>query len=227
MQNMITHKTFNAIAGIAGFLCVASFATAAPFEIEGPIKEVKKIETKPPYTFDNKSVVSVNIVGHRFGKDFDYKYMVVEGVTELDGISFSDLKPGKYVRIKGRAEPPDMVGKPIDQIRASRYGLCNFALHVDTVATPKNLTAIITRVESFGPEDVVVTVSEKRGAPEYKYLVANGKTTLKNGALADLKVSTKIAISEASINVPVPEGKDHGKLNGADLFASAVTLLKK
>jgi phosphotriesterase-related protein len=223
---MITHKTFNAIAGIVGFLFAASFATAAPFEIEGTIKEVKKVETKPPYTFSDKPVISLSIVGHRFGKDFDYKYMIVEGTTELDGISFSDLKAGKYVRIKGRAEPPDMVGKPINEIRASRYGLCNFALHVDTVATPRNLTATITRVESFSPEDVVVTVSEKKGAPEFKYLVANGKTTIKNGGFTDLKVSTKIDIAQASINVPVPEGKDHGKLNGADLFASQVTLIK-
>jgi hypothetical protein len=226
MQNMNTHKTFNAIAGIAGFLFVASFATAAPFEIEGPIKEVKKVAVKPPYTFDNKPVVSLTIVGHRFGKDFDYRYMVVEGTTELDGISFSDLKAGKYVRIKGRAEPPDMVGKPINEIRASRYGLCNFALHVDTVVTPKNLTASITRVESFGDNDIVVTVCEKKGSPEFKYLVVNGKTTIKDGGFSDMKVSAKIAISEASINVPVPESKDHGKLHGSDLYAGVVTLLK-
>jgi hypothetical protein len=220
MKNMITHNT------IAGLLFAASFATAAPFEIEGPIKEVKKVATKAPYTFDEKPVVSLTIVGHRFGKDFEYQYMIVEGTTELAGISFADLKPGKYVRIKGRAEPPGMVGKPINEIRASRYGLCNFALHVDTVATPKNLTATITRVDSFGADDIVVTVQEKKDAPEFKYLVVNGKTTIKNGAFADLKVSAKIAISEASINVPVAADKDHGKLHGSDLFANTVTVLK-
>jgi hypothetical protein len=223
MQKIVTPKTFRAIAG---FLLAASFATAAPFEIEGTIKEVKKVETKPPYTFSDKPVISVSIVGHRFGKDFDYKYMIVEGNTEFDGISFSALKAGKYVRIKGRAEPPDMVGKPINEIRASRYGLCNFALHVDTVATPTNLTATITRVESFGAQDIVVTVSEKNGAPEFKYLVADGRTTFNNGSFADLKVSAKISISEASINVPVPEGKDHGKLHGSDLYAGIVTFSK-
>lgn len=222
MKNMITHKTINAIAG---FLCVGSFATAAPFEIEGPIKEVKKVATKSPYTFDDKPVVSLTIVGHRFGKDFDYQYMIVEGTTGLDGISFSDLKPGKYVRIKGRAEPPGMVGKPINEIRASRYGLCNFALRVDTVATPRNLTATITGVHSFGTNEIVVTVQEKKGSSEFKYLVVNGKSTIKNGGFADLKVSAKIAISEASINVPAPEGKDHGKLHGSDLYASVVTVL--
>jgi predicted metal-dependent phosphotriesterase family hydrolase len=220
---MITH---NAIKAIAGLLFAASFVTAAPFEIEGPIKEVKKIDTKPPYTFDDKLVVSLTIVGHRFGKDFDYQYMIVEGTTELDGISFADLKPGKYVRIKGRAEPPGMVGKPINEIRDSRYGLCNFALRVDTVATPRNLTASITRVESFGPGEVVVTVRETSEAPEFKYAVAEGKTKINNGVLADLKVSTKIDIAHASINVPVPAEKDHGKLHGADLYASTVTLLK-
>jgi phosphotriesterase-related protein len=226
MKNLIPLKAISAIAGMACFLLAALSANAAPFEIEGVIKEVKKIETKPPYTFDDKPVVSLSIVGHRFGKDFDYQYMVVEGTTELEGISFSDLKPGKYARIKGRAEPPGMVGKPINEIRASRYGLCNFALHVDTVATPRNLTASITRVESFGPGEVVITVRENADAPEFQYAVADGKTVIKNGAFADLKVSTRIDIAQASINVPVPEGKDHGKLNGADLFASHVTLLK-
>jgi phosphotriesterase-related protein len=224
---MITNKTFSAIAGIAGFVLVASFATAAPFEIEGCIKEVKKVAVKPPYTFDNKPVVSLTIVGHRYGKDFDYQYMVVEGTTELEGFSFSDLKPGMYARIKGRAEPPGMVGKPINEIRASRYGLCNFALHVDNIPTPRNITGCITRVESFGPEDVVVTVRDNTAdACEFRYVVADGKSTIQNGGFADLRVSTKIDISQATINVPVPQEKDHGKLHGADLFASVVTVLK-
>jgi len=224
---MITNKTFSAIAGIAGFVLVASFATAAPFEIEGCIKEVKKVAVKPPYTFDDKPVVSLTIVGHRYGKDFDYQYMVVEGTTELEGFSFSDLKPGMYARIKGRAEPPGMVGKPINEIRASRYGLCNFALHVDNIPTPRNITGCITRVESFGPEDVVVTVRDNTAdACEFRYAVADGKSTIQNGGFADLKVSTKIDISQATINVPVPQEKDHGKLHGADLFASVVTVLK-
>jgi predicted metal-dependent phosphotriesterase family hydrolase len=226
MKSSITRRTLSAIFGLTCFLLAAPNSTAAPFEIEGPIKEVKKIATKPPYTFDDKPVISLSIVGHRFGKDFDYQYMIVEGVTELDGISFSDLKQGRYVRIKSRAEPPDMVGKPIDQIRASRYGLCNFALHVDTVATPQNLTASITRVDSFGPGEVVVTVRENAEAPEFKYAVAERKTKINNGILADLKVSTKIDITHATINVPVPADKDHGKLHGADLFAGEVSLLK-
>lgn len=226
MKSPIPRRTLSAIFGMACFLLGSLGATAAPFEIEGTIKEVKQITTKAPYTFDDKPVISVSIVGHRFGKVFDYQYMMVEGTTELDGVSFSDLKPGRHVRIKGRAEPPGMVGKPITEIRASRYGLCNFALHVDTVATPRNLTASITRVETFGPGEVVVTVRENADAPEFKYAIADGKTSIKNGALADLKVSTKIDISQASINVPMPQDKDHGKLHGADLFASVVTLLK-
>lgn len=223
MKSPITRRL---TAAMACFLLTASFMEAAPFEIEGPIKEVKKFETKPPYTFDDKPVVSLSIVGHRFGKDFDYQYMIVEGTTELDGISFSDLKPGRYVRIKGRAEPPGMVGKPINEVRASRYGLCNFALHVDTVATPRNLTAAITGVESFGPREVVVTVRENADTPGFKYALAEGKTNIRNGTLDDLKVSTRIDIAHATINVPVPADKDHGKLHGADLFASQVTLLK-
>jgi predicted metal-dependent phosphotriesterase family hydrolase len=222
-----SHRTTRAIIGMACLLFATSSATAAPFEIEGPIKEVKKVATKPPYTFDDKPVVSLTIVGHRYGKDFDYQYMIVEGITKLDGISFADLKPGGYARIKSRAEPPGMVGKPINEIRASRYGLCNFALHVDTVATPRNLTASITRVDSFGPGELVITVREDTAAArEFKYAVAEGKTTIKGGGLADLKVSTKTDIAQAGINVPVPEGKDHGKLHGADLFAGVVTLLK-
>ena len=212
---------------ISFLLANAPSATAAPFEIEGVIKQVRKVETKPPYTFDDKPVVSVYVVGHRFGKDFDYQYMVVQDTTELEGITFSALEPGKYVRIKSRAEPPGMVGKPIDQIRASRYGCCNYALHMDTVRTPRNLTATITRVESFGPTDKVVTVREDRASPpEFKYLVSDEKTTLQNGTFADLAVGTTIDIAQASINVPVPQGKDHGKLQGADLYASVVTLLK-
>ena len=120
-----------------------------------------------------------------------------------------------------------MVGKPINEIRASRYGLCNFALHVDNIPTPRNITGCITRVESFGPEDVVVTVRDNTAdACEFRYVVADGKSTIQNGGFADLKVSTKIDISQATMNVPVPQEKDHGKLHGADLFASVVTVLK-
>jgi len=211
---------------MAVLLVAALRATAAPFEIEGVIKQVRKIATKPPYTFDDKPTVSVYVVGHRYGKDFDYQYMVVQDITQLKGIAFSELQPGKYVRIKGRGEPPGMVGKPINEIRASRYGCCNFALHVDTVQTPRNITASITRLESFGTNDLVVTVRETDGAAEFKYLVADGRTTFKNGCFSDIKVSAKIDIAQASINVPVPQGKDHGKLHGSDLYASIVTLLK-
>ncbi len=215
---------------VVSVLCVlgaVSTVTAAPFEIEGVIKRVRTIETKPPYKFDGKQVISLSIVGHRYGKDFDYQYMVVRDTTQLDGISYSDLETGQYVRVKSRAEPPGMVGKPIQEIRASRYGCCNFALHVDTVRTPRNITASVTGVKSFGDKDLVVTVREDiPGAREFMYLVADGKTTFQNGGFSDIQVSAKIDISNASINVPVPEGKDHGKLHGADLFAAAVTLLK-
>lgn len=221
------NKPIALISGIALLLVAALIATAAPFEIEGYIKSVRKIETKPPYNFDDKPVVSVHIVGHRYGKDFDYQFMVVQDTTELEGISFSELQPGKYVRIKGRGEPPGMVGKPIQEIRASRYGVCNFALHVDTVSTPRNLTATITRVETFDAKDKVVTVREDQpGAREFKYLAADGKTTFRNGGFGDLSVGTKIDIAQASINVPVPPDKDHGKLHGADLFAAVITVLK-
>jgi phosphotriesterase-related protein len=213
--------------GMLYVLAAAANTTAAPFEIEGHIKQVRTIETKPPYTFDDKPVISIYLVGHRYGKDFDYQYMVVKDITQLEGISFSELEAGKYVRVKGRGEPPGMVGKPIQEVRASRYGVCNFAVHVDTVCTPRNISATITGVESFGSDDIVVTVREdKAGAREFKYLIADGKTTIRNGGFSDIKVSARIDISQASINVPVPQGVDHGKLHGADLFASVVTLLK-
>lgn len=218
------------IIPIIGVLCVltaVSTVTAAPFEIEGVIKQVRTIETKPPYTFDNKPAISIYLVGHRYGKDFDYQYMVVRDITQLEGISFSELEAGKYVRVKGRGEPPGMVGKPIQEVRASRYGVCNFAVHVDTVCTPRNISATITGVESFGPGDIVVTVrQDKPGAREFKYLIADGRTTIRNGGFSDIKVSAQIDISQASINVPVPQAVDHGKLHGADLFAAVVTLLK-
>lgn len=225
----VPHLRRGAVA-LAGAVCVLIATVdlaAAPFEIEGTIKQAHKIETRPPYMFENKPVVSVHVVGHRFGKDFDYQYMVVEGETELDGIAFAELQPGHYVRIKSRAEPPGMVGKPINEIRASRYGCCNYALHVDTVASPRNLTATIARVDSFGPTDKVVTVREDSpGARVFKYLVVDGKTTFRNGTFADLSVGARIDLSQATINIPVPPGKDHGKLHGADLFAAVVTVLK-
>jgi uncharacterized protein (TIGR02145 family) len=217
------------LLGALALLVFATTATAAPFEIEGVIKEVRTIATKEPYRFDDKPVVAVVIVGHRYGKDFDYQYMVVEGETVLEGIAFPELKTGRYVRIKARAEPPGMVGKPINEIRASRYGLCNFSLHVDTVATPRNLTAIITEVKTFAPGEIVLSVRPADSATtspyrDFKYLVLEGKTTLHGGTLADLKVGATIDLAEASINVPVPQSKDHGKLHGADLFAPVVTL---
>jgi hypothetical protein len=221
----IAKKRIILIFGMLFMVAAASNITAAPFEIEGYIKQVRTIETKPPYTFNSKQVISIYIVGHRFGKDFDYQFMVVKDSTQLEGISFSDLVTGKYVRVKSRAEPPGMVGKPIQEIRASRYGCCNYALHIDTIATPQNISAIITRVESFGPGDIVVTVREdKPGAREFKYLVAEGKTIVRNGGFSDIKVSAKINISNAGINVPVPQEVDHGKLYGADLFAASVTI---
>jgi phosphotriesterase-related protein len=208
-------------------LAFAPPATAAPFEIEGTVKAVRTITTKEPYRFDDKQVVAVHLVGKRFGKDFDYQYMIVEGETALDGIAFDELKPGRYVRIKARAEPPGMVGKPINEIRASRYGLCNFSLHMDTIATPRNLTATITKVKTFAPGEIVLTVRPDGPADThtYQYLVADGKTTLRQGTLADLKVGARIDIAQADINVPVPPEKDHGKLHGADLFAPVVTVL--
>jgi hypothetical protein len=118
-----------------------------------------------------------------------------------------------------------MVGKPIQEIRASRYGCCNYALHIDTIATPRNISALVTRVESFGPGDIVVTVREdKPGTTEFQYLVAEGKTTIRNGGFSDIKVSARIDISNAGINVPVPQEVDHGKLYGADLFAASVAI---
>jgi len=221
----VTKKRIVLIVGMLCVLAAASNVTAAPFEIEGVIKQVRTIETKPPYTFGGTAVISIYVVGHRYGKDFDYQYMVVKDTTQLGGISFSELETGKYVRVKSRAEPPGMVGKPIQDIRASRYGCCNFALHVDTVSTPRNITASVIGVESFGPGEIVVTVCEdKTGAREFKYLVADGKTTIRNGGFSDIKVSARIDIANAGINVPVPPGVDHGKLHGADLFAASVAM---
>ena len=208
-------------------LAFASPATAAPFEIEGTIKQVRTIATKEPYRFDDKPVVAVHLVGLRFGKEFEYQYMIVQGETALEGIAFDELQPGRHVRIKARAEPPGMVGKPINEIRASRYGLCNFSLHVDTVATPRQLTATITEVKTFAPGEIVLTVRPEAPADSsrtFQYLVAEGKTTLRQGTLADLKAGARIEIAQADINVPVPPEKDHGKLHGADLFAPVVTV---
>ena len=214
--------------GALALLVFATTALAAPFEIEGNIKEVRTIATKEPYRFDEKPVIALHLVGKRFGKDFDYQYMIVQGETNLDGITFADLQPGRYVRIKARAEPPGMVGKPINEIRASRYGLCNFSLHVDTVATPRKLTATITEVKTFAPGEIVLTVRPEAPADTtrtYQYLVAEGKTSLGGGVLSDLKPSSRIEIADADINVPVPAEKDHGKLHGADLYAATVTFL--
>jgi hypothetical protein len=226
-----SHKSIkkgrNAVLMLLIACFVPSLVFAAPFEIEGYIKEVRAIEVKPPYTFDNKPIVSIYIVGHRFGKDFDYQYMVVQDSTQLEGISFSDLKVGKYVRVKSRAEPPGMLGKPIQEIRASRYGCCNYAFHIDTISTPRKISAIVTRIDSHGPTDIVVTVSEnKAGAQEFQYLIVKGKTTIDNGTFSDIKVASKIEISGAGINIPVAQGVDHGKLYGADLYAAFVNILK-
>jgi hypothetical protein len=199
---------------------------AAPFEIEGYIKEVRTIEVKPPYTFNNKPVISIYIVGHRFGKDFDYQYMVVEDSTQLEGISFSDLKVGTYVRVKSRAEPSGMVGKPIQEIRASRYGCCNYALHIDTVYTPRSFKGFITHINVVNETDAVVSVSKrKKGTPVFSYLITKGKTSFLKGTFSDLKASVKIDISEATINIPVNQGVDHGKLHGADLYATRVGIV--
>jgi hypothetical protein len=205
----------------------ASTANAAPFEIEGVIKAVRVIELKQPYTFNNKPVISIYIVGHRYGKDFDYQYMVVQDSTQLEGISFSDLKVGQYVRVKSRAEPPGMVGKPIQEIRASRYGCCNYALHIDTVRTPTSFKGYIKSIHSVGADDIVVSVSKRKaGSPVFKYLIVNGKTTFVVGSFSDLKVLARIEIADAGINIPVAEGKDHGKLHGADLFVGSVVSVK-
>jgi len=210
---------------VTGFF--ATKVKAAPFEIEGYIKQVRTIEVKEPYAFGNKPVVSIYIVGHRFGKDFDYQYMIIKDSTQLEGVLFSELKTGMYVRVKGRAEPAGMVGKPIQEIRASRYGCCNYALRVDTVSTPRNITGYVAQVDSFSVTDIVVTVRDnKAGAKDSKYLVVYGKTSIQNGSFSDIKVSAKIEISKASINVPVEPGKDHGKLYGSDLYAPVVTIHK-
>lgn len=207
-------------------LTIALFTSplkAAPFEIEGFIKQIRTIDVKEPYAFGNKPVVSIYIVGKRFGKDFDYQYMIIKDSTKLEGFSFSDIKVGMYVRVKGRAEPACMVGKPLQEIRASRYGCCNYALHVDTICTPRSINAVITRVDSYGPTDIVITVRKnKKDARSYKYLIVDGKSTFTKGSFSEIKVSAKIKILQADINVPVAEGKDHGKLHGADLYAPIV-----
>lgn len=225
----VAHRFRTGLAVCLGVMTLFVFVTpasSAPFEIEGRIKQVRTIQPQAPFTFDGKPVISIYVVGHRFGKDFDYQYMVVQDETTLEGIAMSDLKVGQYVRIKVRAEPPGMVGKPINEIRASRHGCCNFALHVDTIATPRNISATITRVDTFDGEDLVLTVREDAPeAREFQYLVLEGRTMIRSGNLSDLKVNTKVDIAHADINVPVPEGKDHGKLRGADLFAGVVTVL--
>jgi phosphotriesterase-related protein len=221
---------------LALFACALPTA-AATFEIEGNIKEVRTIQAGSPHLFDSKPIVSIYVVSLRNGKDFSNQYMVVQGETALEGITFADLQPGRYVRIKSRAEPPGMVGKPINEIRASRYGCDNFALHVDTIVTPRNLTATITSVDTFAPGETVLTVrpdfpATTSGSPststarEFKYLVIEGKTTLRNGTFTDLKVAAKIDLAQAGIHVPVPAGKDFGKLHGADLFAPLVSVLE-
>ena len=210
---------------LTGFF--AKSVAAAPFEIEGYIKQIRTIEVKEPYTFGHKPIISIYIVGHRYGKDFDFQYMIVQDSTQLKDITFSGLKEGMYVRVKSRAEPPGMLGKPIQEIRASRYGCCNYALHVDTIYTPRNISAFITRVDSVSDTDIVVTVREnKAGANSCKYLIVNGKTSIQNGSFSDIQVSAEIEISKATINVPVAPGIDHGKLHGADLYAPVVTINK-
>jgi len=209
---------------VTGFF--ATKVKAAPFEIEGYIKQVRTIEVKEPYAFGNKPVVSIYIVGHRFGKDFDYQYMIIKDSTQLEGVSFSELKTGMYVRVKGRAEPAGMVGKPIQEIRASRYGCCNYALRVDTVSTPRNIIGYVAHVDSLSATDIVVTVRDnKAGAKDCKYLVVYGKSSIQNGSFSDIKVSARIEISKASINVPMEPGKDHGKLYGSDLYAPVVSIV--
>lgn len=202
---------------LLSFLCIAvGSLKAAPFEIEGVIKQVRKIDVTGPYIFKGKEVVSVYVVGHRFGKDFDYQYMVVKDSTELDGISFDELQPGRYVRIKSRAEPPGMVSKALNDIRASRYGCCNYALHIDTVRTPVTIKGKLLDVVEKKHDNKILVIKKKRQI--YEYLVINGNTEFLAGSYDSLKKGDDVEILSAGINIPVPKGKDHGALLGADLF---------
>lgn len=209
---------------LLGFLCFSiGSLNAAPFEIEGVIKQVRKIDVTGPYIFNGKEVVSVYVVGHRFGKDFDYQYMVVKDSTELDGISFEELQPGRYVRIKSRAEPPGMVGKPLNDIRASRYGCCNYALHIDTVKTPVTIKGKLLDVVEKKNDNKILTL--KKNGQIYEYLVINGNTEFLDGTYESLNKGVKVEILSAGINIPVPQGKDHGALLGSDLFVYKIKVM--
>lgn len=209
---------------LLGFLCFSiGSLNAAPFEIEGVIKQVRKIDVTGPYIFNGKEVVSVYVVGHRFGKDFDYQYMVVKDSTELDGISFDELHPGRYVRIKSRAEPPGMVGKPLNDIRASRYGCCNYALHIDTVKTPVTIKGKLLDVVKKKNDNKILTL--KKNGQIYEYLVINGNTEFLDGTYESLNKGVKVEILSAGINIPVPQGKDHGALLGSDLFVYKIKVM--
>lgn len=209
---------------LLGFLCFSiGSLKSAPFEIEGVIKQVRKIDVTGPYIFNGKEVVSVYVVGHRFGKDFDYQYMVVKDSTELDGISFEELQPGRYVRIKSRAEPPGMVGKPLNDIRASRYGCCNYALHIDTVKTPVTIKGKLLDVVEKKNDNKILTL--KKNGQIYEYLVINGNTEFLDGTYESLNKGVKVEILSAGINIPVPQGKDHGALLGSDLFVYKIKVM--
>lgn len=209
---------------LLGFLCISiGSLKAAPFEIEGVIKQIRKIDVTGPYIFKGKEVVSVYVVGHRFGKDFDYQYMVVKDSTELDGISFEELQPGRYVRIKSRAEPPGMVGKPLNDIRASRYGCCNYALHIDTVKTPVTIKGKLLDVVEKKNDNKILTL--KKNGQIYEYLVMNGNTEFLDGSYSSLRKGIKVEIVSAGINIPVPKGKDHGSLLGTDLFVYKIKVI--
>lgn len=206
------------------FLCFGiGSLKAAPFEIEGVIKKVRKIDVTGPYIFKGKEIVSVYVVGHRFGKDFDYQYMVVKDSTELDGISFDELQPGRYVRIKSRAEPPGMVGKPLNDIRASRYGCCNYALHIDTVKTPVSLKGKLLDVNEKKNDNKILRIKKKGHV--YEYLIIKGNTEFLKGSYDSLCRGVKVEILSAGINIPVPKGKDHGALLGSDLFVYKIKVI--
>lgn len=209
---------------LLGFLCFSiGSLNAAPFEIEGVIKQIRKIDVTGPYIFKGKEVVSVYVVGHRFGKDFDYQYMVVKDSTELDGISFDELQPGRYVRIKCRAEPPGMVGKPLNDIRASRYGCCNYALHIDTVKTPVTIKGKLLDVVEKKNDNKILRIMNKGRI--YEYLVINGNTEFLDGTYESLNKGVKVEILSTGINIPVPQGKDHGALLGTDLFVYKIKVM--
>lgn len=202
---------------LLGFLCYSiGSLKAAPFEIEGVIKQIRKIDVTGSYIFKGKQVLSVYVVGHRYGKDFDYQYMVVKDSTKLNGISFDELQPGRYVRIKSRAEPPGMVGKPLNAIRASRYGCCNYALHIDTVRTPVTIKGKLLDVIEKRHDNKILILKKKRRI--YEYLVIKGNTEFLAGSCDSLKKGDDVEILAAGINIPVPKDKDHGALLGADLF---------